>query len=239
MALSDNLFDYWPLTSNTLVGAVNGNVLTAVNMEFEAASPGPCWRRNSPTSGYLISATKNLVTPFTMAIEAYLVSSGETAILYYMRGEGNDKHQGLFRTGLNKAGSRTRYGTVVDVVSADDFQGNAAWGKIAGVWTSATSRALYHIDTLGAADTTNLALGDLNLFQKIVVGAMYDGSTTWLGSPENCRFRNLAVWERALSDTELDSYYADPGQLVSGSGGKFLRSSPLLTSRVLGSALLG
>lgn len=214
MALSDGIVEYWPLTSNDLVGAIAATTLTATNFVYES-SPVPSWKINNAAGGKLLTEALTLTPPFTIAAMFNPQSTGESAAVAYQLNTGNDSQFMLYRNANNRSAVRVRYGgTIEDATQGDvnSVTGDSTFHNMAGVFTSSTSRQAYLLDTLGTANTNSVTPTGSSKF--LAIGQLWNGSTSYYASSENTRIKHVAIWSRALSDAELDSYFSDPSQVI-------------------------
>lgn len=213
MPLSDQCVLYVPLISNSLDDLVGGNAVSAVNFAYQAAAPGPSWHSTSGGAGYLLCSGLTLTEPFTMAVMCY-VNGGAGSVetfLGYSRGSA-DYFQVYQTTVTNKLMARSRHSGTAGDADGGGVSGGA-WNNSAGVFTSATQRECYLGATLSAPETTNVAVA--GAVHNLTVGALFDGGSVSSGCDTTWQFRHWAVWNnRALTDAELDSYFANPSQVL-------------------------
>jgi hypothetical protein len=212
MALSDNCEAYWALTTSSLTDAINSHVLTATNVSFESGAPGPCRRVDNSGASILRCSTITLTEPFTMAAQVYVNggASGDMTFMAYAR-DGTNYFQTYQSASSNNHLVRSRAGGTAGDANGGGVSGGG-FNNCAGVWTGSTSRQSYLAGTLSAANTTSVAPSGSGTHTAL--GAIWDGSSILIGADALWRFKEFAVWSRALSDAELDSYFSDPSQVL-------------------------
>jgi hypothetical protein len=216
MALSDNCLEYWPLTTNSLVGAINGTTLTAVNFAFEATSPGPCWKP-SATQPYLWTNAITLSEPFTVAVMVYVGGGAGSAATFvgYLRGSA-DYYQLYQSATTNKLLSKARSGASGGNGADAGGVSGGVFNNCAGIYVGPTERYGQLAGTMSAADTTNVT--PAGALHNLSLGGLWDGATLSSFVDVNWRFKHFAVWSRQLTDAELDSYFTDPTQVIPSGG---------------------
>jgi hypothetical protein len=225
MALSDDCEAFWALTTSSLTDAINSHVLTATNMSFEAGSPGPCRIVDSSGASILRCSTITLAEPFTMAAQVYVNggAAGDYTFMAYAR-DGTNYFQTYQTSATNKHYARSRAGGTAGDADGGDVAGST-FNNCGGVWTGSTSRQSYLASTLGTANTTSVSPSGAGT--HVSVGGIWDGSSIAAGASAGWRFKNFAVWSRALSDAELDSYFSDPTQVLGADVTAPTLSSPI------------
>ncbi|MHA2079407.1 MAG: LamG-like jellyroll fold domain-containing protein, partial [Candidatus Thorarchaeota archaeon] len=105
------------------------------------------------------------------------------------------------------------YGTTDTGGPADTTTGYSVntWHHACGVWTSDTSRAAF-IDG-GSKGTDSTDVGDV-IAENTCIGAIYQyqGSLV-VDGPTDGRIANACIWNRALSDAEVEYAYRNPWDL--------------------------
>lgn len=209
MALTDNLVEYWQLTSNDLVGVIAGTTLTATNFAYEAGSPGPAWKVGAG-GGRLETTALSLSEPFTIAVQVYVGGGGLAAYVAYAKA--GDNYFELYQDSSSNVQARSRSGgSAADAASGGVTGGT--FNNVAGVWESSTARRSHNAGSFGSDNTTSITVSGGS--SRLTVATVNDASD---GAGDTFRFKNLAVWSRTLSDAELDSFFADPSQLEGGGG---------------------
>jgi len=165
----------------------------------------------------LLCTTLTLAEAFTLAAEVYVGggAAGDYTFVGYLIGASDYWH--TYQSGssnLLKARSRSG-GSAGDAVGPG--VSGSVWNKTAGVFTSSTSRKAYLDGTLSSADTTSITPSGSS--KNFTIGALFDGSTPTSMTATGFRFRNVAAWNRSLTQAELDSYFTDPSQVLGGGGG--------------------
>ena len=213
MALSDNCEAFWDFATSSLTDAINGHVLTATNISFESGSPGPC-RLVDGASAVLRTTTLTLAEPFTVAMQVYVAGGASGAYTFWAYLEDGTNYWQIYQDASNNAQTRSRSGGSAGDANAGGVSGSV-FNDIAGIYTSSTSRTGYRDSTV-ATDTTSITPSGAST--NFAINALWDGGTALSPSAANWRYKNVAVWSRALTETELDDYFASPSDVLAGGG---------------------
>jgi hypothetical protein len=206
MALSDDCEVFIRLDTGTLTDLIGGTTITTSNASFDSGSSS--WVIDN-SSGRISIAGVTLTPPFTIAVQTYVPSSGNNKT-YASYNTGSSQYWQLFQNNTFDAFARARAGGTIVDATGGTLTGSV-FNNTAGVFTSSTSRQCYLGSTLGSADTTSCAPSGSDTF--LTIGAVWDGGSV-TSVAESFKFKNFAVWSRALSDAELDSYFANPDDVL-------------------------
>jgi hypothetical protein len=208
MALSDNCEVFIRLDTGTLTDLIGGATITTSNASFDSGSSS--WSIDN-TSGRISIAGVTLTPPFTIAVQTYVPGSG-SGKTYASYNIGSNQYWQLWQDNTSELYARARSGGTAGDALGGNVTGSV-FNNTAGVFTSSTSRQSYLGSTLGSANTTSVTPSGSDEF--LTIGAVWDGGSV-TNAADGFKFKNFAAWSRALSDAELDSYFANPDDVLPG-----------------------
>lgn len=228
------LIAIFPLTADNLpyVDTIGGYTIAASDAAYQGTSPGPAWHLTNASTGTITvdSFTPLAAAPMTLAVQVYFsASSAGGDYGFVTRGLGDTDYFELFMpSGGSSVAARTRGSTIAD--SASSAAGtNSAWHNCAAVYASTTSRRVYLDGTLGSAETTSVTVsGTLN---RLSVLSMKRSADTVNVCSTDVYAKWVAVWDEALTQAQLDTYFADPSAYLGGGSSSVPRFTHFYTQQ--------
>ena len=186
-----------------------GRSMVATDATIQLTSPGPALAITAATTSKAQSSTTPMsAPPYTMAVIAYRTAVGTSSQVAFSWSRDDAEYVSL---GFNSTPSfaRIRGGGVIVDTSGQNCGANA-WHNLALVVGSNTSRSLYTNGTMTSGGSTSVVVGG-SYFTPLTVGALQRGS---LGENLYTGYiKWTAIWNRALTQTELDTFFANPSAL--------------------------
>ena len=202
------------LQENTLpyTDAAGGLTVTASGVTIQLTSPGPAALTGSSGTPILTtSATPVTATGFTLAVMARVPSSigFDVCFMGVTLGDTDYWEVGAL-SGSSTIRARVRSGgTVADATIASSLTTNT-WHNLAGVFATATDTKVYYDGTLSSAATTSVVPS--GAMRVVSIGALQrDGSVAESNFDQFVKY--ATIFTGALTDAELDSFFADPEQI--------------------------
>lgn len=200
-----------PFQENTLpyTDDAGGRSVVATDATIQQASPGPALAITTLTTSKAQSSTTPIsAPPYTMAVIAYraVIGTSSQVALSWSR---DDAEYVTLGFSSNPSAARIRGGGVIVDVAGTSCATNT-WHNLALIVGSNTSRSLYTNGSVVAGSSVSAVVGG-SFFTPLTIGALQRGS---LGENLYTGYiKWAAIWNRALTQTELNTFFSDPSAL--------------------------
>lgn len=202
-----------PFQENTLpyTDDAGGRSVVATDAVMQMSAPGPALFIDTRTTSKAQASTNPISggPPYTMAVMAYKTVNGTSQQDAFTWSRDDAEYVEL---GFNSAPSfsRIRGGGVIVDITGPSCSVNT-WHNLALIAGSNTSRSLYTNGTITAGPSTSAVVGG-TYFTPLTLGGvqragsvgdnLYNGYVKW-----------AAMWNRVLTQAELDTFFANPSAL--------------------------
>lgn len=212
-AAQENVLPYTDAAGGRTVSAAGDASITLT-------SPGPA--ANVGTTGYFTAPSSPIVTaPFTMALFWRMTENRNMTLMSVCRGVSDDNYFQMYIVSLGIT-ARTRVGGSVGDATGFSVGAFNTWYCTAGIFES-DGVTLWHEGTMGSKASHSLTPSGSG--SKVGIGALAVTTPTDLMAGYA---KYVCIFDGALSDAELDSYFADPEQMYSTSGGGSVKRGLML-----------
>lgn len=204
---------------------VGGKSVVATDATMLMTSPGPALAISNLITSKA-QATPNPINsgpPFTMAVMGYrtLNTYATQNLLSYSRDDAEYVEIGFINA---TSTARVRGGGVIVDTTGPTCAVNA-WHNLALVATSSTSRSLYTNGTLTAGPTTAATVGG-SLLNVVTMGNLQRAGGNTANQLGTGYVKWVAIWNRALTQAELNTFFANPAALFVSTALTFTGSVP-------------